>query len=105
MSNKPVIKVMPKTETVSEQNNSPGSVPVTPELKQELERFTQVTPASTVNLEHYRPKKKAISIRLDADVLSWFQAQPGKYQQLINKACRDYMTSSRSARNQPAEQE
>lgn len=37
----------------------------------------------------YRPLKKSISIRLDADVLSWFQSQP-KYQTLINQLCRLY---------------
>lgn len=38
----------------------------------------------------YKPIKKQISIRLDADVLDWFQ-QRGKYQALINQLCRNYM--------------
>ena len=41
--------------------------------------------------QYYRPRKQAISIRLDADVLDWFKSQPGKYQAEINKACRIYM--------------
>ena len=41
--------------------------------------------------DYYRPRKKQISIRMDADVLAWFQSQSGKYQRLINKACRLYM--------------
>jgi uncharacterized protein (DUF4415 family) len=39
----------------------------------------------------YRPLKKAVSIRLDSDLLDWFKSQPEKYQRLINKACRLYM--------------
>ncbi len=38
----------------------------------------------------YRPLKKPISIRIDTDVLKWFQTYP-HYQRLINKACRLYM--------------
>jgi uncharacterized protein (DUF4415 family) len=39
----------------------------------------------------YKPVKKPISIRLDADVLAWFQARGGRYQRLINEALREYM--------------
>ncbi len=39
--------------------------------------------------KHYRPLKKSISIRLDSDVLGWFQSLP-KYQTLINNICRLY---------------
>lgn len=38
----------------------------------------------------YRPLKKPISIRMDADILAWFKKHP-HYQRLINKACRIYM--------------
>lgn len=39
----------------------------------------------------YRPIKRQVTIRLDADVLAWFKEQPNRYQTLINLACRDYM--------------
>lgn len=39
----------------------------------------------------YRPLKKQISIRLDMDVLDWFQHANKKYQSLINQVCREYM--------------
>jgi uncharacterized protein (DUF4415 family) len=39
----------------------------------------------------YRPIKKAISLRLDADVLAWFKARSEKYQSKINEILRDYM--------------
>jgi uncharacterized protein (DUF4415 family) len=39
----------------------------------------------------YRPVKKQITVRVDADVLEWFRHAAKKYQTLINKACREYM--------------
>ena len=39
----------------------------------------------------YRPIKKQITLRLDLDTLAWFKQQSGKYQSLINRACREYM--------------
>jgi uncharacterized protein (DUF4415 family) len=42
----------------------------------------------------YRPRKRQISIRIDEDVLAWFKNQPGKYQQLINHACRAHMLAN-----------
>lgn len=42
----------------------------------------------------YRPIKKPISIRIDADVLDWFK-QHAQYQKLINAACRTYMRQHR----------
>jgi len=43
----------------------------------------------------YRPIKKQVTLRLDADVLDWFKNSADKYQTLINEACRDYMNSHR----------
>lgn len=69
------------------------AVEITAELKSELKKIA----TAPIDLEklaqfdgQFKPLKKAISIRMDADVLEWFQAQPGKYQKLINKACRIY---------------
>lgn len=39
----------------------------------------------------YRPIKKPIGIRVDADVLAWFKSLGGKYQARINEALREYM--------------
>jgi uncharacterized protein (DUF4415 family) len=38
----------------------------------------------------YRPLKKPISIRMDADVLEWFKSYK-HYQKIINTICRSYM--------------
>lgn len=70
------------------------TVEITAELQSELKKIA----TDALDLEklaqldsQFKPMKKAISIRMDLDVLEWFQAQPGKYQKLINKACRIYM--------------
>lgn len=39
----------------------------------------------------YRPVKKQITVRVDADVLDWFKRAAKKYQTLINQVCREYM--------------
>ena len=39
----------------------------------------------------YRPVKKRLTIRLDADVVEWFKRNSDHYQSAINKALRDYI--------------
>jgi uncharacterized protein (DUF4415 family) len=39
----------------------------------------------------YRPVKQQISLRVDADVLSWFRAQGKKYQTYMNEVLRREM--------------
>ena len=36
-------------------------------------------------------KKKAISLRLDSDILAWFKSQGGGYQTLINAILKAYV--------------
>ncbi len=48
----------------------------------------------------YRPLKKPISIRIDMDVLDWFQQQEGPFQVLINKALRGYMESQKNSQHE-----
>jgi uncharacterized protein (DUF4415 family) len=43
----------------------------------------------------YRPVKKAISLRVDADVLAWFRSLGDKYQSRMNEALREYMRRHR----------
>ena len=42
----------------------------------------------------YRPIKKHITLRLDADVLEWFKRKYPKYQTAINTALRQYIHDS-----------
>ncbi len=45
----------------------------------------------------YRPRKQAITIRLDADVVAYFRAQGRHYQTEINRALREWVQSHRRA--------
>lgn len=44
--------------------------------------------------EFYKPIKKPITLRLDADVLAWFKKQGRGYQTRINRALRKAMEES-----------
>ena len=46
--------------------------------------------------KYYRPVKKQVTLRLDADMLEWFKTQDGKYQTRINQVLRRYMESHRA---------
>jgi len=41
--------------------------------------------------EYFKPKKQAVQIRLDADVLSWFKGFGKGYQSRINTVLREVM--------------
>jgi uncharacterized protein (DUF4415 family) len=43
----------------------------------------------------YRPIKKPVTLRLDADVLAWFKKQGRGYQTRINRALRKVMMDER----------
>ncbi|MGB5131404.1 MAG: BrnA antitoxin family protein [Steroidobacteraceae bacterium] len=43
------------------------------------------------------PRKAAVSLRLDADVLDWFKAQGSGYQTRINAVLRAYMEAAKQA--------
>jgi uncharacterized protein (DUF4415 family) len=42
-------------------------------------------------LEFYKPLKKPVTLRLDADVLAWFKRDGRRYQTRINAALRRVM--------------
>ena len=44
-----------------------------------------------VALQYYRPLKKPITVRIDADVLAWFKKDGRHYQTRINQALRKVM--------------
>jgi uncharacterized protein (DUF4415 family) len=45
--------------------------------------------------ELYKPIKKPVTLRLDADILAWFQRQGRGYQTRINRALRQVMMEER----------
>jgi uncharacterized protein (DUF4415 family) len=48
---------------------------------------------SAVIGKFYRPIKKKLTIRLDADVVEWFKRHNTHYQSAINKALREYINN------------
>jgi len=46
----------------------------------------------------YRPRKKPVTLRLDADVLAWFKKGGRRYQTRINSALRQLMEREMRAR-------
>ena len=46
--------------------------------------------------QFYRPRKEAISIRLDADLLDWLRRRSEKYQVEINRILRETMDADMS---------
>lgn len=47
--------------------------------------------SSAIRGKFYRPIKKQITLRIDADLIAWFKAQGGQYQTRINSALREYV--------------
>jgi len=45
----------------------------------------------SVALQFYRPLKKPVTLRLDADLLAWFEKDGKRYQTRINAALRKVM--------------
>jgi len=79
--------------------------PLTPELQSELDVLAAM-PESEIDTSDmppitdwsnavrgafYRPIKRLLSLRLDADVIDWFQRQGHGYQTRINAALREYI--------------
>lgn len=52
-------------------------------------------PSNAVIGRFYRPRKTAVTIRLDADVVAWMKATGSGYQTRINAYLRDLMQQSR----------
>jgi len=45
----------------------------------------------------FRPIKRALSLRIDADVIDWFQRQGSGYQTRMNAALREYVERHRKS--------
>jgi uncharacterized protein (DUF4415 family) len=51
--------------------------------------------SGVVRGKFYRPLKKQVSLRIDADILEWFKNKHQKYQTAINTALRQYIQAQR----------
>jgi uncharacterized protein (DUF4415 family) len=54
-------------------------------------------------MEWYRPIKKPVTLRLDADVIEWFKKSGRGYQTRINRALRKMMKDEMKSEKKPAE--
>jgi uncharacterized protein (DUF4415 family) len=87
---------------------------LTPEIKAQLDAVSAM-PDDSIDLSdmpevtdwsgwsrgnHYRPVKQQVTLRIDADILSWFKARQGGargYQTAINAALRKLVNAERKS--------
>lgn len=61
----------------------------------DIPKLTNVQLGEMARAEHYRPVKKQITARVDADVLAWLKAQGKGYQSRMNAILRDAMLNAK----------
>ncbi|MGD0164953.1 MAG: BrnA antitoxin family protein [Candidatus Sulfotelmatobacter sp.] len=91
-----------KTKIVSHTSRS---LPVFTKAERARLKALATRPDSDIDTKHarrghfYRPRKRQITARVDADVLDWLKAQGKGYQSRINAILRrEMLTSVKSAR-------
>lgn len=63
-----------------------------PDNKIDLSDMPEMTSLKgAVRGQFFRPIKKPINLRVDADIIAWFKSLDGKYQSKMNEALREYM--------------
>ena len=65
-----------------------------PELTDE--QLSQMKPSHLRNMANYKPIKKMVNVRLDADVIEWLQSGGKGYQTRMNTILREAMLNSSS---------
>jgi uncharacterized protein (DUF4415 family) len=63
-----------------------------PELTDE--QLAQMKPSHYRNMANYKPVKKTVNVRLDADVIEWLQCAGKGYQTRMNAILREAMLHS-----------
>ena len=58
------------------------------------EQLAQLEPSHYRNMANYRPIKKTVNVRLDADVIEWLQSAGKGYQTRMNAILRNAMLHS-----------
>ena len=83
---------MSKSKRTTQRKKEVRALKYTPEKEIDLKDIPEVRDwDGAIRGRFYRPVKKAVSLRLDADVLAWFKARGEKYQSKINEVLREYM--------------
>ena len=65
-----------------------------PELTDE--QLAQMRPSHYRNMANYKPIKKTVNVRLDADIIEWLQSEGKGYQTRMNAILREAMLNSES---------
>ena len=87
--------IMKKTKRSIRRKKSLRALKYLPEKEIDINDVPEVRDwGGAVRGRFYRPIKKAVSLRLDADVLAWFKARSEKYQSKINEVLREYMNKN-----------
>ena len=91
------VNVFKNTDFSEHSTKLPGSEG-SPLDYQELtnEQLTQMRPSHYRNMANYKPIKKTVNVRLDADVIEWLQSAGRGYQTRMNAILREAMLHSGS---------
>ncbi len=81
----------------AEKRKKLGKLAARPDREIDLSDIPEIReiPSDYVIGKFYRPKKKTVTIRLDADVLAWLKASGSGYQTRINNFLRLLMQRNR----------
>jgi uncharacterized protein (DUF4415 family) len=60
------------------------------------EQLAQMRPSHYRNMANYKPIKRTVNVRLDADVIDWLQSGGKGYQTRMNAILREAMESAAS---------
>jgi uncharacterized protein (DUF4415 family) len=89
-----VYQLKPDQQLTARQKREIQKLATMPEDQVDTSDIPELPPGAWKNAERgkwYRPVKKAVSIRLDADVLAWLKAKGSGYQTRVNNLLRERM--------------
>jgi uncharacterized protein (DUF4415 family) len=89
-----VHKLEPDRPMTARQKREIQALAIMPEGKIDTSDIPELPPGAWQNAvrgKWYRPVKRAVSIRLDADVLAWLKAKGDGYQTRVNGLLRERM--------------
>ena len=81
----------PGAKAIAKRLKAAGSLPTEADLK----RIPELSEKQLAGM--FRVRKTPTTVRIDADILAWLKAKPGKYQQHLNTALRTEMQRERTA--------
>ena len=82
------------SEPSTRLSGSEGSPLASPKLTEK--QMKEFNPSHLRNMANYRPIKKTVNVRLDADVIEWLQSAGRGYQTRMNAILREAMLKSGS---------